>query len=126
MKLTRRTFVAGSIGTAVLASVPVVARAASQSLLVANPALLTAAPPSGTIAASGPELLAALLPLMNHWHRIEAVLDDADMEMFAQLVRFRPGLRLSTEWAQAGCATAVGILHHSARMAIATCDTRTP
>lgn len=120
MSLTRRTFVAGSIGSVALASIPAAVRAAGPGLLVADPALLTAAPPVGTIAANGPELLAALLPLMGQWQRIEAVLGEADTEMLAQMVRFQPGLRWSTERVRAGTSTFAGILYRPARLAIAT------
>jgi len=120
MKLTRRTFVAGSIGSAALASFPADLRAAQPGLLVADPALLTAAPPFGTITASGPKLLAALLPLMGQWQRIDAVLGEADAEMLAQLVRFQPRLRWQAERAAAGTATFAGILDRPARVAIAT------
>ena len=117
MRLTRRTLIASSIGSAALASIPAALRAAPPGLLVADPALLTAAPPFGTIAASGTELMAALLSLMGQWQRIEAVLGDADAEMLSQMVRFQPGLRWSAVRAEAGVATFAGILSRPARIA---------
>ena len=120
MRLTRRTLIASSIGSAALASIPAALRAAPPGLLVADPALLTAAPPVGTIAASGTDLMAALMSLMGLWQRIEAVLSEADVEMLAQMVRFQPGLRWSAERAAAGTATFAGMLDRPARIAIAT------
>lgn len=120
MKVTRRTFVAGTLGSAALAALPVAGRASSPGLLVADPALLTAAPSAGTLAASGTELLTALLPQVDRWPRIEAVLGHADTEMLAQLVRFQPGLRWSVVRVEAGTSTAAGVVNSAALLAIAT------
>jgi hypothetical protein len=121
MKVTRRIFVAGSLGSLAAVSLPTLARPVEPAvLLVADPALIVGAPALGTIIGSGNALLSRLLPLADKWHRIEAILGDADMEMLAQIVRFQPGLRWSCDRVEAGLVVYAGVVRHAARLGLAT------
>lgn len=109
MKLSRRLFVAGTAGAGVLAHVPGFARTPAVGLRITAPDLTGGTATSGTIIATGNSLMATMLPRLGQWHSIEAVLNEADMQLLAELVRFEPGLRWSAEALPAGSATFAGI-----------------
>lgn len=123
MSMSRRIFMASGFGATMLAPHAGFAFVPERCLLkVADPNLLHAPLPSGAIiAASGNALLAALLPHLDGWRRIEAVLGEADAKMLGELVRFEPGLRWSAVSLLADSRTFAGCLRRPAYGVFAIC-----
>ena len=124
MRISRRNFIGAGLAAAELAHCPVLAAALARShqpvIVIADPAVLLAPPPLGALTASGSELLRALLPILDSWQRIEAVLREADLQMLAELVRFEPSMRWASARLPANCETIAGRLGHPACVSVAT------
>lgn len=108
MKVSRRSFVAGTAGAGLLAHAPGLASPVNAGLRLVAPGLVTGLGLSGTITATGDRLMATMLARRGTWHSIEAVMGEADMQLLAELVRFEPGLRWSAELLPAGISTFAG------------------
>lgn len=118
--ISRRALIGAGLGTATLAACPALATADPPRLLVVDPTLLSGAPPLGAIAARGPALLRALLPRMDGWRHIDALLGEADAQMLHELIRFDRGPRWTATPLPAGVRTEAGRLLRPARKVIAT------
>lgn len=119
--ISRRTLLISGIGTAAtLVARPALAQREPFDLVIVDPALVSAAPPSGTIAASGPALLQAALALIGSRGRLDAFVGPADAVLLAEVVRFRIRLCWKAVPLQFGSQTIVGRLTRPAQRVIAT------
>ena len=90
-------------------------------MLVADPSLLEMPPLDGAICGTGTALLALLLPSIGSIYSMNAVLNDADTLMLAELVRFRRNLLWRTAVAAPGTMTLAGKVSLSARQSSFVC-----
>ncbi len=108
--ISRRQAIKSGICVAAMASCPPALARASSGLVIADPALLTADPPAGILAASGHALMQAILPRIEEIDRLEAIVTPADRVMLAELLRFRPRMHLATGTLAEGSETIAGRL----------------
>jgi len=117
--MTRRTLLVASAGAATLSAFPALAWTEKFDLVIADPQLLRMPPVAGVLTARGPELFATLLPRLQDWRSIYAVVTEADLRLLAELVRFSPRLRWQEATLGPDTNTPAGRLGRVARVAIA-------